>query len=560
MARETWVYPDTLTAEHLVPLSTDFLVRMMDTNRGGLPYFRVLLNEEPPLAKHEWPDWGDMTGRFAEALMMARLMTGDERWLEAEQQLLKLLLSFFGEDGLSYRAPTDWSGDDALLFDQSRVLTALVSWCMLGTDRRASATTRKHVDALVRIAEKEGQVWRFPGRAYPRGGWVPDYDGGTETRGPGNCCYEGGVFISPLVMFYGFQAYEPALELARGLTNWVLAENAIAEDGTFQGHVHSRLATTAGFIRYGLLSGRDDILQRGKRAVDFALGLSTSFGWVPEVVERPEGCETCCLADLLDCCFLLGGTQWPGYYEVAERLIRNHLVESQLRDVSWLPTGEASADTEQTSNQGMPERLLGAFAGWSAPNDFVGREVWRLMNCCSPAGVRALYLAWNNVVGGNWLTTRVNLLLNHADERLSVRSWLPYEGRVEVRMKQARPLEVRMPDWVDHSQVSVTVDGKPAEFEWSGNYVKLARFGRSRFEAEGLVAVTFPVREAETTESRGGGTFTVRWRGDTVLGIEPGGSHHPLYQRDELSAGVPAEKEQSLVEGPGAIDWSPLGD
>jgi len=571
MAFETWVYPATLILEHRVPAAAEFLTRMVDRRQGGLPYFRVLLDGRPPVAQHDWPDWGDMTARFAEALAMARLMTGSDRWLGSERELFGLLLSFFGEDGLNYRSKTDWSGDDALLFDQSRVLTTMVSWCMLGGDERASRLARRQIDALTRVAEKQGEVWRFPGRAYPRGGrapgregWVSGYDGGSGTKGLADPCYEGGVLISPVVMLYDMEGYDPAFELARGLVNWVLTADGIAEDGRFRDHVHSRLATAAGLLRYALLTGRDDILERGKRAVDFALNLSTAFGWVPEYVERPEGCEVCCIMDLLDCLFLLGRSGQGQYYDVAERVIRNHLVESQLRDTGWLPTGQPGADSERTSTSGMPQRLFGAFAGWSAPNDFIGRDVWALQNCCTPAGIRACYLAWNEVVGGDWMNTRINLLLNHAGEAASVRSWLPWEGRVEVKVKQAKPVEIRVPDWVEHTQVAATIDGQAAPLAWSGNCVKFGEYGKSSLQPGQLVTVTFPVRETTTTESRGGATagnpFTVHWRGDTVVQIEPAGTHYPLYSRRAEAAEQPEEREQTLVESPGAIAWEPLGD
>jgi len=556
---ETGSFPRTLTLEHLVPLSADALTHLMDERRGGLPYFRVRLDAKPPEATHEWPDWGDMTARFAEALMMARLMTGCDRWLQAERQLIELLLSFFGEDGLSYRGETDWSDGSALLFDQSRVLTTLVSWCMTGTDPRASRTTRKHIDALSRIAQKEGDLWRFPARSYPKGGWRPGEPGGRGAEGEADCCYEGGVLITPLVMFYEMEAYDPALDLARAMVNWVLSDGGIAEDGSFRGHTHSRLATAAGLIRYAVLTGRDDLLERGKRAVDFALGLSTTFGWVPEVVERPEGCEVCSVADLLDCLFLLARGQWPRYYGVADRIIRNHLVETRLRDTSWLPSGDPAPDTEQTSTEGMPEGLLGAFAGWSAPNDFIGRDTWRLMNCCTPAGIKALYRAWNAVVGGNWMTTRIDLLINHAGESATVRSWLPADGRVEITVNTAKPLEVRLPDWVQKETVSVAIDGRAAEFSWKDDIIKLGEHGRSWLHEGQVVTVTFPVRETTTTEEKGGGTFTVHWRGNTVVGIEPAGTHHALYQERKEPAGKPGEQELALVQSPGAIDWSPIG-
>ena len=106
----------------------------------------------------------------------------------------------------------------------------------------------------------------------------------------------------------------------------------------------------------------------------------------------------------------------------------------------------------------------------------------------------------------------------------------------------------------------MTVDGQAAEFEWSGNYVTLGRPREWSPEPGQLVTVTFPVRETTTTESKGGGEFTVRWRGDTVMGIEPEGAHHPLYRGREALAEEPGEREVTLVESPGAIAWDPLGD
>ena len=60
---------------------------------------------------------------------------------------------------------------------------------------------------------------------------------------------------------------------------------------------------------------------------------------------------------------------------------------------------------------------------------------------------------------------------------------------------------------------------------------------RNGFAAIGMVAAgavavcRFPVREAQTQETVLGTTYTVNWRGDTVMNISPGGIRVPLYQR-----------------------------
>jgi DUF1680 family protein len=307
------------------------------------------------------------------------------------------------------------------------------------------------------------------------------------------------------------------------------------------------------------MTGRKDLLERAERAVDFALGLSTGFGWVPEVVGKPEGSETCAVADLVDCLLLLADRGHPDYYDVVDRMVRSHLVESQLRDTSWLPSGQAGSDDERSSTKGMPDRLVGVFPSWSAPNDFIGRDTWKLANCCTPAGIKALYRVWSGIVGGSWMTTRVNLLLNHASEFATVRSWLPAEGRVEVTVNMAKPIEIRVPSWVEKDTVAVEVDGTPTEVTWKDGLIALGEYGRSWLKVGQVVTVTFPVREVTTSEIKGGGTFAVTWRGNTVVGIEPAGTHHPLYQ-GRADAGEPTEEETTLVQSPGALDWSPIRD
>ncbi len=50
--------------------------------------------------------------------------------------------------------------------------------------------------------------------------------------------------------------------------------------------------------------------------------------------------------------------------------VRNHLIESQLQDVSWISSSKHREDIQESSFQDAAQRVRGALAGWSTPNNF----------------------------------------------------------------------------------------------------------------------------------------------------------------------------------------------
>jgi len=54
-----------------------------------------------------------------------------------------------------------------------------------------------------------------------------------------------------------------------------------------------------------------------------------------------------------------------------------------------------------------------------------------------------------------------------------------------------------------------------------------------------LVSLSFPLITREAEETVSGQTYQVRWRGDTVVGIEPRGTRYPLYERTWMENDVP---------------------
>jgi hypothetical protein len=98
----------------------------------------------------------------------------------------------------------------------------------------------------------------------------------------------------------------------------------------------------------------------------------------------------------------------PEYWGDVERMLRNQLVVSQVRDASWLKPG-SKPDLEQFTWREVGSRMVGGYAGWTSPtHNLAAREDlhWggpelqgktrALQNCCGGSGTHAYFIAWKN--------------------------------------------------------------------------------------------------------------------------------------------------------------------
>jgi hypothetical protein len=193
----------------------------------------------------------------------------------------------------------------------------------------------------------------------------------------------------------------------------------------------------------------------------------------------------------------------------------------------------------------------------SAPNDFNVYDAkdfpHSIQHCCTGNMGRTLYYLWEHIVHHNQGDLRVNLLLNRASEWADIHSHIPYEGRVELKVKRSlRAVSVRLPEWVvtKDPAVAASVNGKPREFHIEGRYLTLGSAS-----AGDTVAVTFPMTRRTTKVTIGGTDYTLDIKGNTVVDIDPPGQDGPFYQRKYyLAERAPTLKvERFLPENP--IAW-----
>ena len=553
--------PCTLNLEERAEAALNALIGVADTDYNYVPFFSGFLTSKPAWMSHGNWDYGSSHGRLVDAIVCARAMTGSDFGKETEEHYRKNLLTYFHSDGLSYRKNTftkeELASHDsrfeesAEMIDQRAVLVALTSWFLETGDEAPRAAADKLVAGLHRIAVKERESWYYPGSEYTSHGW-PSFDA-VHTRLTPDPAAMWGRQSGPLLKYYEATGNRQALELAENfIYNIIHRSGVFNPDGSFNGgiehrngHFHTRMGTLSSIAKLASITGDASMMGFVKRSFDWARTKCTSFGWTPgDLHDQCYEHETCTLVDAIATAFTLAKAGFVEYWGIAERFVRNQLAASQLLDISWID----ECDDKSNDIPGVKtyykvaQRLRGGFAGYAAPNDFVndgffGRgHIMDMQTCCLGSGTRALYTVWSNAITEKNGRVFINLLLNKGTEKLDVLSYLPYEGRVELKIKEdIDELYIRIPEWTPYGRVEVRFgENTPVnggKLPWINTYfLKLghARRGES-------ITVLFPLVERKTVEQPFNVGYDVKWIGDDAVNIEPEGKIHPFYHHLDFS-------------------------
>ncbi|MHB8971731.1 MAG: hypothetical protein ACYC3X_01835 [Pirellulaceae bacterium] len=495
--------PAAFALETYVGRTYNYLDNMVDQN--GLPYFNIFWTD-PAEAAHDWPDFGDVMSRQLQAAIMARHLTGKEA--RHEKLWTQKILSYLDPDtGLLMRPKTSFSEPVADLGDQALTLFALVTAYADQND----PVLRQAIDKMVE---------HLPSC------YTPDH-------------WLRGFIIKSLMTWVRETGSQPALEQAGKLVKSCFDERPLfTPDNTFRsgGHMHGNLRTLVGAADYALyakdpvLYGRVDALYRYVRSE------GTRFGFLPEVIGRKGdivSCETCALMDFLGLAVSLANNGHPEYWGDVERVVRNQLLESQVRDVSWLKPGN-QADSEQFTCRDVGARMVGGYSGWTSPTHILAaREElhWggpelrgktrAIQNCCGGSGTHAFFIVWKNAARFEQDTLSVHLHIDKLLPQAEIRCSQPYKGLLTIELKTPCQVRVRIPEFVEPSQIQATSDqGKVAARVW-GNYLELG----SRPAGERLeITYPLPVVDEEVTIGNPGFRqylYRATWKGDTVVRMVP---------------------------------------
>jgi hypothetical protein len=523
------IRPETYFLQRAVDRGLAAIAARLDEADGFRPFFWVNLSPEPGMGHDIW-DLGDMCSRYTDAFILGRQMTGNAGFQEQEQALRRLYKKCD-----PYLHP----------FMATRMLLTAVDLYLENLSQKTQGWV-KNLVGIIRSKMTFESDYAFYFK--PPAGWS------SLTQPFGNFLpyptYPIGGIILALARYLEAVPDAECEDLLDRLCRFVLNESGtFTPDGRYFGHSHSGgiLTAAAGIMRWAIRKDNRGVIEQMTHVLDWTIVFSSSWGWVPDGVGEVHGsCETCSITDYLHLALLAARYVDKSYYEVVERAARNQFLENQFHDPDRaLPAGDF------LQRDRVSKALNGSWASWSMPNS-LDSCLTKVEGCCLGAGIRACFLVWEHIVEQEGDLVRVNMALSRNSPWAEVISYLPFEGRIEIRIHRVKKLQVRLPVWITPEQVKATINGKTATVVHLAGYAEF-----ENLEPADQVQLEFPVPETITEERVGGVNYRVRWRGNTVTGIDPKGRKYPLYEREWMRKdkssvvfGTPYQEQQG-----GPVHW-----
>jgi hypothetical protein len=585
--------PDTLDIAGRSELAINALTAITDPDAEYEVYWQTELFRNPAVMMHDHNDWVQSVEGFMEALPLLRVATGSSLNAQVDPVWMQVLLKSIGSDGLVYEILdgrpwsrlNPWSfefvwkpdGTNAKTGDVPVALATTSAKCgrILGTMavyhlRDKNPVWREISERMVqRLSEMAVDRGSF---AYiPHGAFAPHARFGPDAKMPTGydaVDYGNIRMIQGLSQYYRTTGYEPAIKLAAKLTSFgmgpadyydaqgrfLVSANEIdallnsprlmihypeAKDLKYGGHFHNHTIGLLSMLEYAVVARDQKALEFVNAAYAYAKSQGSSrVGFFPELAidNKYFACESCEVADMIAIALKLTDGGAGDYYDDVDRWVRNQFAEQQLTNGGWIHELEKTQPRRpvafnETADR-LVERNIGTFAGWASGNEFASQI--GIQQCCLGNSARALYYVWDRIVQRKGEELRVNLLLNRASKWADVYSYIPYEGRVELKIKQpASNVSVRIPEWINANSrdVMCKVNGTLRPSRWEGRYVNL---GEGR--AGERMSLTFPIHTHTVKETIGNVPYTLTLKGSTVIAIDPPGKVGPLYNRASYSA------------------------
>ena len=597
---ETWA-PDTLDLAERAELAINGLTGPTDPDADYEAYWQVNFFRDPPIMFH---DVDDVQPKFMEALPLLRTITGSGHNDHVDVAWMRTLLRSVGPDGLVYMplkgrpwaklyvGPDGYpnpvwreSGETTDIDDetvtqvthdwiaQGRLMSTMMVYYLRDKDPMWKDLVKGVTDRLSELAINKGAY-----DYYPEGSFEPNakVDENAEVPVGVKAGLAAGRLIQGLVHCYRITGYRPALDLAGKLVAYVKdhggffdKEARFIDESRDVIHFHDHAIDLLFMLEYAVEVGDQDLVEFVRKGYEFGRANgSATVGFFPELLEDiprgysypkvQRGClvsETCEVADMIVLALKLTRLGVGDYWDDADRWIRNQFAENQLTRIDWverLPKPQKRTPTAfHETDDRVAERNLGAFAGWPSANDWT--ILAGIQHCCTGNAARTIYYAWQEVLHLEDGVLKVNLLLNRASPWADVDSHIPYEGRVDVRMKQkCEKVLIRVPEWIEtgSDQVTCRVNGQDREFAWKDRYVDVGSAG-----PEDKVTLAFPIQERTVTEMIGNVLYTLVIRGNEVVFMDPPGTNHPLYQRAHYRENATRWRKISRFVAQESITW-----
>ena len=573
---EEAVVPDTLDLAHHAELAANVLTASIWPDDGYAVTQSFRFGSVPP--SDGGPAWMPM--KYVRALPMMRTMCGSELNLNIERETMRAILAQVGKDGQIYcpiSADGPPGGTSYPVMNGLAVL-AMLNW--YGRDRNPGWLdwVRLAVEGLKDAAIRVGDYAYIPpesslssdGRWHwtLRGGgkWPPGYTQYTPPAEPisdqqgfeGAVKWEQSNVIKALVRAYEVLGDEEALQHAWRLARFCLKPNMWEdtsddgypgnEHGIWAGHFHGNMNSLQALLDLAVASKDSRLRQIVREGYEHArrhgvIRLGWMPSWItPERFGRPARAaaesEGCGIADTLALAVKLSDAGLGDYWDDVDAMVRNHFIELQVVDLERMRLASGGG----TAYDDALKPFIGGFTQASLTANLNSS----IHGCCTGNGTRSLYHAWEGITRYDRGVATVNLFLNRSAAWMDVTSYLPYEGRLLLHNRQAHTVLVRVPHWLEATQLRCYLNDGEVSPSRSGGYLVF----------EGLkpghtIRLEFPVPETTESWAIGDTTYSATIRGSTVVDIGPrhaDTSKYPFFQREHMKAAeAPARRVKRFI-------------
>ncbi|MDR0896571.1 MAG: hypothetical protein LBN04_01815 [Oscillospiraceae bacterium] len=522
--------------------SLNYITTMVDASEGNLPYWLILPNKKPAEAAHCRVDDAELVGSWYEGLESVMDMLATDQGADVLASFQAFLLSSWGEHGLRFHHPYPWTHTmHASFHEMGYILPALNRLSRRFPEDRE---IEGRITALIRgmrslvIERKVRTFWsgdyqeteplyEFPNDVYLMEGGFDL----TRHTGRGEQPIRNAVMLLALVERYEIKGDEVALDLARGLANFLLgASRYFNHKMEFFGHVHSAGWVATGLARLARVTGEARYAQAAKGIYDYICSLSSSFGWVPEYAQwhpmAEEHCESCCIKDMIACAWELIQLGYPEYWNDINLFARNQLVENQISSATYVTVDNALPDGNGITYRDLDKRMIGGFTGGSLPGSISLTKFRSIAGCCVGIAPIALKLVWDIAVTREDGLYIVNIPLDKETADWKLRMEYPDRGRMSITLKAPGSAAFRRYPWMG-KRLTIMRNGEEVAFA-EENGLLIVR----DLNAGDTLTLSHPLRTVIKREHTAGREYRVVWRGCDVIDLLPHGEHLRLYQRD----------------------------
>ena len=485
--------------------------RVFNADDNDIPFFKSQLVPQASLKFNHWHSESHVPGRHLNALLTAEAVTGIELDEEAVQKHARA--AFFSFSGkLALPLNRDRRDGPLVNFLPHNLREGMHALYALARYRDCPQARETAQDMIGAVFEHWRPDRRWDPRAFDRRGLV--------LVGNDNFIFGEARLIGPLVKYYRATGYGPALDLALVLSDKAIGEffleNGEYDPNIFGSHVHSATCVMSSLAQLADLTRDASLMQRVRAFYDNGLwGVRDELGWSIESSICPDEAtdqgESNNTGDILETALILGRWGYPQYFHDAERILRGHLLPSQLRDTSFVvdPPNPEGADGKRH----LADRHLGAFG---VPASYGHRPIGieRVVFNMDIVGgvVGSLCEAVREAVRFDEAGHRVNLLFDLDTPTIQLDS--PYtHGQLRVRLKRPGAAFVRIPPWADRQAMSISPTEAPLRF--TRDYLFLAS---PQVDQPITIGFERPLQELVLKHRRR--AIRVRMRGDEVLAMD----------------------------------------